>query len=125
MQLPSRPLRYKYISLYYNGTVGFNDQICIVSSVNIFAFTGTGLLDILGEDIFDTLLHVKTRLNVSLAFAIDYTSSMTYEISAVKEYVIQLLTSTIGSRYEPADYVLSLFHDPGIHCFMIQALIYS
>jgi len=91
----------------------------------MFAFTGTGLLDILGEDIFDTLFHVKARLNVSLAFAIDYTGSMTNEISAVKEYVIKLLTSTISSRYEPTDYVLSLFHDPGIHCFITQVFIVS
>jgi hypothetical protein len=45
--------------------------------------------------------------------AIDYTSSMTDDIDAVKEQVIKLLTDTVGSTNEPADYVLSLFHDPG------------
>jgi hypothetical protein len=38
---------------------------------------------------------------------------MTDEIDAVKEKVIKLLTDTVGSTNEPADYVLSLFHDPG------------
>jgi hypothetical protein len=35
------------------------------------------------------------------------------EIQAVKEKIIQIVTSTIGSDSEPADYVLSLFSDPG------------
>jgi len=56
---------------------------------------------------------VKVKANISLAIAIDYTSSMTDDIDAVKEYVIKLLTDTVGSTNEPADYVLSLFHDPG------------
>ncbi|XP_071140496.1 hemicentin-1-like [Mytilus edulis] len=34
------------------------------------------------------------------------------DIAAVKEQIIQLVTSTIGSNNEPADYVLSLFNDP-------------
>jgi hypothetical protein len=38
---------------------------------------------------------------------------MTDDIDAVKEIVINLLTDTVGSTNEPADYVLSLFHDPG------------
>jgi hypothetical protein len=36
------------------------------------------------------------------------------EIEAVKEEIIQLVTSTKGSENEPSDYVLSLFSDPGI-----------
>ena len=56
---------------------------------------------------------MKVRANISLALAIDYTSSMTDDIDAVKENVIKLLTDTVGSTNEPADYVLSLFHDPG------------
>ena len=56
---------------------------------------------------------MKVKANISLAIAIDYTSSMTDDIDAVKENVIELLTNTVGSTNEPADYVLSLFHDPG------------
>ena len=56
---------------------------------------------------------MKVKADISLAIAIDYTSSMTDDIDAVKEIVISLLTYTVGSTNEPADYVLSLFHDPG------------
>jgi hypothetical protein len=56
---------------------------------------------------------VKVKADISLAIAIDYTSSMTDDIDAVKENVINLLTDTVGSTNEPADYVLSLFHDSG------------
>jgi len=56
---------------------------------------------------------VKVKANISLAIAIDYTGSMADDIDAVKENVIELLTDTVGSTNEPADYVLSLFHDPG------------
>ena len=56
---------------------------------------------------------MKVRADISLAIAIDYTSSMADDIDAVKKYVIKLLTDTVGSTNEPADYVLSLFHDPG------------
>ena len=67
----------------------------------------------LGEDIFDTLFHIKVRQPISLTFAIDYSGSMSGDIADVKEHVIQLVTSTIGSTNEPADYVLTLFSDPG------------
>lgn len=73
---------------------------------------GTGILHTLGEDIFDTLFHVKVRQPISLTFAIDYSGSMSNEIAGVKEHVIQLVTSTIGSTNEPSDYVLTLFNDP-------------
>lgn len=53
------------------------------------------------------------REPVSLAFALDITGSMTEEIKVVKEIIIQLVTSTMGSNNEPANYVLSLFSDPG------------
>jgi hypothetical protein len=56
---------------------------------------------------------VKVKADISLAIAIDYTNSMTDDIDAVKEIVINLLTDTVGSTNEPADYVLSLFHDTG------------
>ena len=71
------------------------------------------MLEYLGEELFDSLFHVKVKANISLAIAIDYTNSMTDDIDAVKENVIKLLTDTAGSTNEPADYVLSLFHDPG------------
>ena len=38
---------------------------------------------------------------------------MAGEIQALKKKIIQIVTSTIGSDSEPADYVLSLFSDPG------------
>ena len=56
---------------------------------------------------------MKVKENISLAIAIDYTASMTDDIDAVKKNVIELLTNTVGSTNEPADYVLSLFHDLG------------
>ncbi|XP_071136948.1 hemicentin-1-like [Mytilus edulis] len=37
---------------------------------------------------------------------------MSQEIAAVKERIIQLVTSTMGSDNEPANYVVSLFSDP-------------
>ena len=40
------------------------------------------------------------------------------EIRAVREKIIQFVTSTIGSDNEPADYVLSLFNDPGKNIIM-------
>ena len=67
----------------------------------------------LGEDIFDTLFHIKVRQPISLTFAIDYSGSMSDEIASVKERVIQLVTSTKESTNEPSDYVLTLFSDPG------------
>jgi hypothetical protein len=79
----------------------------------IFCATGIGVLHTLGEDIFDTLFHIKVRQPISLTFAIDYSGSMSGEIAEVKEHVIQLVTSTIGSTNEPADYILTLFSDPG------------
>ena len=67
----------------------------------------------LGEDIFDTLFHIKVRQPISLTFAIDYSGSMSDDIASVKESLIQLVTSIIGTTNEPADYVLALFNDPG------------
>jgi hypothetical protein len=49
----------------------------------------------------------------TLSFAVDYSGSMRGEIQALKKKIIQIVTSTIGSDSEPADYVLSLFSDPG------------
>ncbi|OPL21115.1 hypothetical protein AM593_02988, partial [Mytilus galloprovincialis] len=54
----------------------------------------------------------KRRKDMTLAFAIDYTSSMADDIDTIKRDVIDLITTTVGSADEPADYVLSLFHDP-------------
>lgn len=62
---------------------------------------------------FKTVFQIKQRTQVSLSFAVDFSGSMSGEIAAVKEQIIQLVTSTIGSNNEPADYVLSLFNDPG------------
>lgn len=82
-------------------------------------YQGTGVLYIIGQTLFEDVFHVKRRRNMTLAVAIDYTASMTDDIAAVKTKVIELLTNTVGSSNEPADYVLSLFHDPGrpyIYC---------
>ena len=38
---------------------------------------------------------------------------MNRERQVVKDKIIQIITSTMGSDNEPADYVLSLFSDPG------------
>ena len=38
---------------------------------------------------------------------------MNNERKAVKDKMIQIIMSTMGSDNEPADYVLSLFNDPG------------
>ena len=76
--------------------------------------SGTGIVHLLGEKTFTSLFNIKQRQQVSLSFAVDYSGSMSGEIKAVKEEIIQLVTSTIGSENEPSDYVLSLFNDPGI-----------
>lgn len=76
--------------------------------------SGSGIFDAIGDEIVANLFHVKMRTTVSLGFAIDYTGSMSEEMSDVKTYVTQLLTSVIGSGREPADYVLSMFHDPSM-----------
>jgi hypothetical protein len=83
--------------------------------LNIFfyIFSDTGILGVLGNNTFDSIFHVKQRQQISLSFAVDYSGSMTEEIEAVREKIIQIVTSTIGSDNEPADYVLSLFNDPG------------
>jgi hypothetical protein len=52
----------------------------------IFCATGIGVLHTLGEDIFDTLFHIKVRQPISLTFAIDYSGSMSGEIAEVKEH---------------------------------------
>ncbi|XP_063436239.1 uncharacterized protein LOC134717671 [Mytilus trossulus] len=72
----------------------------------------TGILQHLGNKTFDLLFHIKQRRKVSLSFALDYSGSMASEIAAVKEKIIQIVTSTLGSENEPANYVLSLFNDP-------------
>lgn len=72
------------------------------------------MLYTIGPKLFEDVFHVKRRKDMTLAMAIDYTGSMVDDIDAVKTWVIELLTNTVGSSNEPADYVLSLFHDPGI-----------
>ncbi|XP_052083724.1 von Willebrand factor A domain-containing protein 7-like [Mytilus californianus] len=82
----------------------------------------TGILNILGDDLFKSLFEIKQRTQVSLSFAVDFSGSMGGEIAAVKEQIIQLVTSTIGSNNEPADYVLSLFNDPAS---LNEAFVYT
>ncbi|VDI25535.1 Hypothetical predicted protein [Mytilus galloprovincialis] len=72
----------------------------------------TGILNLLGNSTFESIFNIKVREPVSLAFALDIIGSMTEEIKVVKEIIIQLVTSTMGSNNEPANYVLSLFSDP-------------
>ncbi|XP_063438527.1 von Willebrand factor A domain-containing protein 7-like [Mytilus trossulus] len=72
----------------------------------------TGILQHLGNELFDLLFHIKQRRKVSLSFAVDYSGSMASEIAATKNTIIELVTSTLGSDNEPANYVLSLFNDP-------------
>ncbi|XP_063437380.1 uncharacterized protein LOC134718656 isoform X2 [Mytilus trossulus] len=84
----------------------------VQATENFLVADGTGVLYIIGQTLFEDVFHVKRRRNMTLAVAIDYTASMTDDITAVKTKVIELLTNTVGSANEPADYVLSLFHDP-------------
>ena len=88
------------------------DCYCYLIS-NLYV-SDTGIVHLLGDKTFTSLFNIKQRQQVSLSFAVDYSGSMSGEIAAVKEEIIQLVTSTIGSENEPADYVLSLFSDPGI-----------
>ncbi|CAG2240489.1 unnamed protein product [Mytilus edulis] len=53
----------------------------------------TGILKLLGNKTFDSIFHIKVRKHVSLAFAVDITGSMSQEIAAVKERIIQLVTT--------------------------------
>lgn len=67
----------------------------------------------MGHDTFDSMFNVFKKIPISLAFAVDYSGSMSAEIEGVKEQIIQLVYSTMNSENEPSDYVLSLFNDPG------------
>ncbi|XP_052077826.1 von Willebrand factor A domain-containing protein 7-like isoform X2 [Mytilus californianus] len=84
----------------------------VAATKDFLIMEDTGILSLLGSKTFDEIFHIKTRKDLSLAFVIDYSSSMGEEIVAVKERTIQHVTATIGSDNEPADYVLSLFNDP-------------
>ncbi|XP_063413566.1 von Willebrand factor A domain-containing protein 7-like [Mytilus trossulus] len=84
----------------------------VAATKDFFIMEDTGILSLLGGKTFDEIFHIKTRKDLSLAFVIDYSGSMKEEIAAVKEQITQLVTATIGSDNEPADYVLSLFNDP-------------
>ncbi|VDH95009.1 Hypothetical predicted protein [Mytilus galloprovincialis] len=84
----------------------------------------TGILQHLGNETFDLLFHIKQRRKVSLSFAVDYSGSMASEIAAVKEKIIQIVTSTQGSENEPANYVLSLFNDPAIELSLPDSTIF-
>ncbi|XP_063436302.1 uncharacterized protein LOC134717738 [Mytilus trossulus] len=84
----------------------------VQATENFLVANGTGVLYTIGPTLFEDVFHVKRRKDMTLAMAIDYTGSMADDIDAVKEYVLELLTNTVGSANEPADYVLSLFHDP-------------
>lgn len=88
------------------------DCYCYLIS-NLYV-SDTGIVHFLGDKTFTSLFNIKRRQQVSLSFAVDYSGSMAGEIEAVKEEIIQLVTSTKGSENEPSDYVLSLFSDPGI-----------
>ncbi|VDI07263.1 Hypothetical predicted protein [Mytilus galloprovincialis] len=84
----------------------------VQATENFLIANGTGVIYTIGPKLFEDVFHVKRRKDMTLAMAIDYTASMTDDIDAVKTKVIELLTNTVGSPNEPADYVLSLFHDP-------------
>ncbi|CAC5419674.1 unnamed protein product [Mytilus coruscus] len=96
----------KLTSGYHHGRGNTKPAKAIGSS------TGTGVLYTIGPKLFEDVFHVKRRKDMTLAMAIDYTGSMADDIDAVKTKVIELLTNTVGSANEPADYVLSMFHDP-------------
>ncbi|CAC5388513.1 unnamed protein product [Mytilus coruscus] len=84
----------------------------VQATENFLVANETGVLYTIGSTIFEDVFHVKRRMDMTLAMAIDYTGSMTDDIDDVKTKVTELLTNTVGSSNEPADYVLSLFHDP-------------
>ncbi|XP_076081650.1 uncharacterized protein LOC143052490 isoform X2 [Mytilus galloprovincialis] len=82
----------------------------VQATENFLVANGTGLLKTIVSKLFEDTF--KKRKDMTLAFAIDYTSSMADAIDTIKRHVIELITTTVGSADEPADYVLSLFHDP-------------
>ncbi|CAG2197407.1 unnamed protein product [Mytilus edulis] len=82
----------------------------VQATENFLVANGTGLLKTIVSKLFEDTF--KKRKDMTLAFAIDYTSSMADDIDTIKRDVIDLITTTVGSADEPADYVLSLFHDP-------------
>ncbi|CAC5419675.1 unnamed protein product [Mytilus coruscus] len=84
----------------------------VQATENFLVANGTGVLHTIGQTLFEDIFHVKKRKDMTLAMAIDYTGSMADDIDDVKKQVIEMLTLTVGSANEPADYVLSLFHDP-------------
>ena len=77
------------------------------------SFSDTGILGLIGSDTFDSLFQIIQPKQISFSIVFDYAGSMNNESKAVKDKIIQIITSTMGSDNEPADYVLSLFSDPG------------
>ncbi|XP_061187323.1 von Willebrand factor A domain-containing protein 7-like [Saccostrea echinata] len=75
----------------------------------------TGLINILGPQLFKEVLHIKSKKEVvktSLAFVIDVTGSMKNDIEQVKEGTIKLVEESKNSIYVPEKYILVTFSDP-------------
>ncbi|XP_046576252.1 von Willebrand factor A domain-containing protein 7-like isoform X2 [Haliotis rubra] len=69
-----------------------------------------GIRGIIGTDKFNKLLQLKSR--ASLAFIIDYSGSMSDDIAGLKSVSRDIISSTIGTLEEPANFIFSLFNDP-------------
>ncbi|XP_062618730.1 von Willebrand factor A domain-containing protein 7-like, partial [Saccostrea cucullata] len=75
----------------------------------------TGLINILGPDIFKEVLHIKSKQEVikkSLAFVIDVTGSMGDDIEGVKRATVKLVEESRNSIFVPEKYILVTFSDP-------------
>ncbi|XP_061187333.1 uncharacterized protein LOC133195491 [Saccostrea echinata] len=75
----------------------------------------TGLINILGQDIFKEVLHIKSKQEVikkSLAFVIDVTGSMGDDIEGVKRATVKLVEESRNSIFVPEKYILVTFSDP-------------
>lgn len=57
-------------------------------------------------------MRLLLGVNVTLGFAIDTTGSMQDEIALVRQQVIQIVDSRVGTPLEPDKYVLAPFNDP-------------
>ncbi|XP_033643607.1 von Willebrand factor A domain-containing protein 7-like [Asterias rubens] len=78
---------------------------------DFFYHEETGLFKIIGEEKFRKLLNLD--VGTSLSFVVDTTASMTDEITAVKQQIIEIVeTHATGTCLAPSKYVIAPFNDP-------------
>ncbi|XP_071088705.1 von Willebrand factor A domain-containing protein 7-like [Haliotis cracherodii] len=85
-------------------------QAAIHHTIHFFNDKVDGIRGHISKHGYENLLQLKS--GNSLAFVIDTTGSMADDIEAVKNAVINITASTVGTVDEPANYIVVLFNDP-------------